>query len=92
MDVGEADLMESDGMTPSWGGIESFLGLFFYYQHFIPDRSAKSKPLFILLSGRQEQRKTMRGMKSKERLSARPVLIASNWTTVCKELFQTLKN
>lgn len=92
MDVGEADLMESDGVTPSWRKIKSFLGLVFYYQHFIPDCSAKAKPLFRLISGRQVQHKTMRGKKVKKHSSAPPVLIASDWTAACKESFQTLKD
>lgn len=92
MDVGETDLMESDGVTPSWKKIKSFLGLVFYYQHFIADCSAKAKPLFRLLSGGQVQEKTKRGRRVKKPLSSPPVLMASDWTAVCKESFRTLKN
>lgn len=31
MHVKEADLMESDGVTPSWVKIRSFLGMVLYY-------------------------------------------------------------
>lgn len=92
VDVGEADLMESDGVTPSWRKIKSFVGLLFYYQHFIADCSTKVKPLFRLLSGRQVPHKIIKGRKVKKRSSAPPMLMASDWTAACNESFQTLKS
>ncbi len=40
--VGEAELMESDGVMSSWRKIRSFLGMVLSYQHFIIDCSAKT--------------------------------------------------
>ena len=91
-DVGEIELMESDGVTPSWKKIRSFLGMVFYYQHFIADCSAKAKPLFRLISGRQVQPQVKNGRKAKKKLSAPPALAPGDWTGACQESFQTLKN
>uniref|UniRef100_A0A3Q1FAW3 Gypsy retrotransposon integrase-like protein 1 n=1 Tax=Acanthochromis polyacanthus TaxID=80966 RepID=A0A3Q1FAW3_9TELE len=91
-DVGETELMESDGVTPSWRKIRSFLGMIFYYQHFIADCSAKAKPLFRLISGRQAQPHVRKGRRSKKKSSAPPALRPSDWTAACRESFQALKN
>uniref|UniRef100_A0A8C5H551 Gypsy retrotransposon integrase-like protein 1 n=1 Tax=Gouania willdenowi TaxID=441366 RepID=A0A8C5H551_GOUWI len=91
MDVGEADLMEGDGTTPSWKKIKSFLGMVFYYQHFIADCSAKAKPLFRLLSGQQVKSTNMRGRKPKKRSPTAPALTPSDWTAACRDSFQALK-
>jgi hypothetical protein len=91
-DVGEAELMENDGVTPSWKKIRSFLGMVFYYQHFIPDCSAKAKPLFRLISGRQVQSQAKKRGKFKKKSSAPPAIIPSDWTDACQKSFQTLKS
>ncbi len=91
--IKEADSMEDDGVTPSWRKLKSFVGMVFYYQHFIKDCSAKAKPLFGLLSKRQlegEKKKGMRGRKPK-RKSSPSVLIPYDWTPACHESFEKLK-
>ncbi|CAI5660541.1 unnamed protein product [Oreochromis niloticus] len=72
--IREEQLMESDGVTPSQKKIRSFLGMILYYQHFIPDCSAKAKPLFRLLSGRQANPRGRKGRMPKKQLSAKPSL------------------
>uniref|UniRef100_A0A669CFT2 ribonuclease H n=1 Tax=Oreochromis niloticus TaxID=8128 RepID=A0A669CFT2_ORENI len=89
--IREEQLMESDGVTPSQKKIRSFLGMILYYQHFIPDCSAKAKPLFRLLSGRQANPRGRKGRMPKKQLSAKPSLKQSDWTSACRTSFQTLK-
>lgn len=45
--ISKADLMEDDGCTPSVRRIKSYLGMVFFYQHFIPNCSSIAKPLFL---------------------------------------------
>lgn len=89
--IREEQLMESDGVTPSQKKIRSFLGMILYYQHFIPDCSAKAKPLFRLLSGRQAIPHGRKGKKLRKQPSAKPSLTPSDWTSACRTSFQTLK-
>ena len=91
-DVGESELMESDGVTPSWKKIRSFLGMVFYYQHFIADCSAKAKPLFRLISGHQVQSQAKKRAKFKRKSSAPLAMTPSDWTAACKESFRILKD
>lgn len=46
------DLMEDDGFSPSVQRIKSFLGMVFYYQHFIPDGSSTENCLLSQLGKR----------------------------------------
>ncbi|KAI3369532.1 hypothetical protein L3Q82_007742 [Scortum barcoo] len=53
------DLMEDDSRhTPSVRRVKSFLGMIFYYQHFIPNCSSIAKPLFALTAGQKRRGKT----------------------------------
>lgn len=81
-----ADLMESDGVTPSQQRVRSFLGIVNYYQHFVPRYSAIAKPLFDLLKGAQWKRG-----KRKRKLSGRK-LCASDWTSEQERAFVILKS
>lgn len=53
----ERDLMEDDSCTPSVRRVKSFLGMVFYYQHFIPPCSSIAKPLFTLTAGQKRRGK-----------------------------------
>lgn len=57
------DLMENDGCTPSVKRIKSFLGMVFYYQHFIPSCSSIAKPLFALNAGQKRRGKLAKDKK-----------------------------
>ncbi len=82
------DLMDNDGCTPSVKRIKSFLGMVFYYQHFIPNCSSISKPLFGLTAGQKR-----RGKLSKDRKfqGTYRKLGPSDWTTECQVAFDQLK-
>lgn len=83
-----ADLMEPDGVTPSQSRIRSFLGMVNYYQHFIPNYSSTARPLFDLLSGAKQKRRTK--LLSKRKLQLRK-LIPSDWTKEHESAFENLK-
>lgn len=51
------DLMVNDGCTPFVRRIKYYLGMVFYYQHFIPNSSCISKPLFRLTAGQKRKGK-----------------------------------
>ena len=53
--MSRSDLMEDDGCTPSVRRIKSFLGMVFFYQHFIPNCSSIAKPLFALTAGQKRR-------------------------------------
>lgn len=89
-DVQTVDLMETDGVTPSQKEIRSFLGMVLYYQHFIPNCSAKAKPLFTLLSG-GSQKKVNRKRICMEKPHAVVKLSPGSWTSECQTSFGTLK-
>uniref|UniRef100_H3AC60 Gypsy retrotransposon integrase-like protein 1 n=1 Tax=Latimeria chalumnae TaxID=7897 RepID=H3AC60_LATCH len=55
VNIKEKDLMEDDDCTPSLQKLKSFLGMVLYYQHFIPDCSAITKPLFSLTAGQKHR-------------------------------------
>ncbi|KAL4009395.1 hypothetical protein ACER0C_003247 [Sarotherodon galilaeus] len=57
----KAELMEDDGCTPSVKRIKSFLGMIFYYQHFIPSCSSMAKPLFALTAGQKRRGRVKTG-------------------------------
>lgn len=82
------DLMEVDGCTPSVRRIKSFLGMVFYYQHFIPKCSAIAKPLFASTSGQKR-----RGMSAKDKRSQGGYrkLAPADWTVGCQNAFEQLK-
>lgn len=81
-------LMEHDGCTPSVRKIKSFLGMVFYYQHFIPNCSAIAKPLFALTAGQKR-----RGHLTKERKfqGVYRKLTPADWTEQCNNAFEKLK-
>ena len=87
--VTSADLMETDGMTPSARRVRSFLGMINYYQHFVPNYSAVAKPLFSLLTG--QKRKCKGNRKLKQRSQNRK-LSASDWTHDMEQAFRKLKS
>lgn len=84
----KVDLMEDDGCTPSVKRIKSFLGMVFYYQHFIPNCSSLAKPLFSLTSGQKR--------RGRVKLNSNPgsyrKLKPSDWTNECEESLSKLKN
>lgn len=90
-DVQEANLMESDGETPSAKKIRSFLVMVFYYHHFIEVCSAKAEPLFSLVAEPATPHKRGRGHKPKfKRGHVR--LSPADWTVECREAFKTWKH
>lgn len=62
----KAELMEDDGCTPSVKRIKSFLGMIFYYQHFIPSCSSMAKPLFALTAGQKRRGRVKTGINATE--------------------------
>uniref|UniRef100_A0A3B1J038 ribonuclease H n=1 Tax=Astyanax mexicanus TaxID=7994 RepID=A0A3B1J038_ASTMX len=82
------NLMEPDGCTPSVRRIRSFLGMVFYYQHFIPNCSSLAKPLFALTSGQKRRKKADRTGKAPGTFRK---LKSSDWSTDCDEAFNSLK-
>lgn len=81
------DLMESDRRTPSVRRIKSFLGMVFYYQHFIRNCSAIAKPLFALTAGQKRRGKSM---KDKKFQGAFRKLTPADWTVECQDTFSSL--
>lgn len=59
--VSEADLMMSDGVTPSQQKIKSFIGMVMYYQKFIPNCSSVAKPLFNLTAAPKGKKNISKG-------------------------------
>lgn len=82
------DLMENDGCTPSVKRIESFLGMVFYYQHFIPSCSSIAKPLFALTAGQKRRGKLA---KDKKNQGTYRKLTTADWTAECEASFNHLK-
>lgn len=81
------DLMEDDGRTPSAKRIKSFLGMVFYYQHFIPSCSSVAKPLFALTAGQKRKGKTKMTTNAGSYRKLKP----SDWTKECETAFLSLK-
>lgn len=84
------DLMEDDGITPSVRRVKSFLGMVFYYQHFIPDCSALAKPLFGLTAGQKKKRGKYPRLKAADGTFRK--LTSQDWTVECVESFCKLKD
>lgn len=82
------DLMEEDECTPSLRRIKSFLGMVFYYQHFIPNCSAIAKPLFALTAGQKRRGKSVKNWKS---VGAFRKLTPADWSAECGKAFDLLK-
>ncbi|KAL2087418.1 hypothetical protein ACEWY4_016246 [Coilia grayii] len=82
------DLMDNDGRTPSVKRIKSFLGMVFYYQHFIPHCSSIARPLFALTGG-QKRRGKLAKVKRSQGVYRR--LTPDDWTDECFTAFTTLK-
>jgi len=87
-DMKVQDLMEDDGYTPSVRRIKSFLGMVFYYQHFIPNCSAIAKPLFALTAGQKRRGKSAKNRKSQ---GVYRKLTLADWTVGCGNAFDQLK-
>lgn len=81
------DLMEEDGCTPSVRRIKSFLGMIFYYQHFIPNCSAIAKPLFTLTAGQKRRGK----VKPEKQAGSFRKLKRTDWTNECDSSLNSLK-
>lgn len=85
--MSKADLMEDDGCTPSVRRIKSFLGMVFYYQHFIPNCSSIAKPLFALTAGQKRRGKVRTNSNTGSYRKLRP----SDWTDECDAALCNLK-
>lgn len=83
----KSDLMEDDGCTPSVRRIKSFLGMVFFYQHFIPNCSSIAKPLFALTAGKKRRGKK----KVNEKAGTFRKLKPGDWTPECDTAFVGLK-
>ena len=81
-------LMEDDGCTPSVRRVKSFLGMIFYYQHFIPNCSSIAKPLFALTAG---QKRRGRVGKSNQKPGVFRKLKPADWTADCDSSFLSLR-
>lgn len=85
--MSKADLMEDNGCTPSVKRIKSFLGMVFYYQHFIPNCSSMAKPLFALTAGQKRRGKVKPNLNAGSYRRLRP----SDWTDECDAALCSLK-
>ena len=85
--MSKADLMEDNGCTPSVRRIRSFLGMVFYYQHYIPNSSSIAKPLFGLSAGQKRRGK----VKLKEKAGTYRKLKPDDWTPECDIALVSLK-
>lgn len=83
----KAELMEDDGCTPSVKRIKSFLGMIFYYQHFIPSCSSMAKPLFALTAGQKRRGRVKTGTNAGVYRKLKP----SDWTDECDAALSNLK-
>lgn len=86
--ISKADLMEDDGCMPSVKRIKSFLGMVFYYQHFIPNCSSIAKPLFALTAGQNRRGKVRMNFNAGSYRKLRP----SDWTDECDVALCDLKD
>lgn len=86
--MSKRDLMEEDSCTPSVQRVKSFLGMVFYYQHFIPNCSSIAKPLFALTAG---QKRKGRVRKSNQNSGIFRKLRSTDWTDECDSAFLCLK-
>lgn len=86
--MSKTDLMEDDGCTPSVRRIKSYLGMVFFYQHFIPNCPSIAKPLFALTAGQKRRGRKKINVKSGTFRKLRPV----DWTPECDTAFVSLKD
>lgn len=82
------DLMEDDGCTPSVKRIKSFLGMVFYYQHFIPHCSSVARPLFALTAGQKRRGKSAIVKKAQ---GVYRKLTPADWSDECQTAFDKLR-
>ena len=85
--MSRSDLMEDDGCTPSVRRIKSFLGMVFFYQHFIPNCSSIAKPLFALTAGQKRRGRKKVNVKAGTFRKLKP----DDWTPECDITFAGLK-
>lgn len=85
--MSKTDLMEDDGCTPSAKRIKSFLGMVFYYQHFIANCSSIAKPLFALTAGQKKRGR----VKIDFNAGSYRKLKSSDWTDECDKALSKLK-
>lgn len=83
--MSKTDLMEYDGCTPSVPRIRSYLGMVFFYQHFIPNCSSIAKPLFALTAGQKRRGRKKINVKFRK-------LTPYDWTPECDTAFISLKD
>lgn len=83
-----ADLMKPNVATPSQSRVRSFLGMINYYQHFIPNYSSIARPLFDLLTGAKQKRKSK--LPTKRKLQLRK-LTPADWTEEHQGAFEKFK-
>ena len=86
--MSKTDLMEEGGCTPSVKRIKSFLGMVFYYQHFIPNCSSIAKPLFALTAGQKRRGKVRMNSNAGSYRKLKP----SDWTDECEAALCNLKD
>ncbi|KAI4812430.1 hypothetical protein KUCAC02_023818 [Chaenocephalus aceratus] len=86
--MSKLDLMEDDGCTPSVKRIKSFLGMVFYYQHFISNCSAMAKPLFALTAGQKRRGRVKLNSNTGSFRKLKP----SDWTEECDAALCNLKD
>lgn len=86
--MSKADLMEDNGCTPAVKRIKSFLGMVFYYQHFIPNCSSVAKPLFALTAGQKRRGKVRKSSNAGSYRKLKP----SDWTEDCDTALSKLKD
>ncbi len=79
----EKDLMMEDGCTPSPRKLRSVPGMFKYYKQFIEIFTILARPLYKLTSGPKSKPRSQHPKWHK--------LSPANWTMVCQEAFQSLK-
>ena len=85
--MSKKDLMEDDGCTPSVHRVKSFLGMVFYYQHFIPNCSSIAKPLFTLTAG---QKRRGKAGKYSQNPGVYRKLKPADWTPDCDSALASL--
>ena len=84
--MSRSDLMEDDGCTPSVRRIKSFLGMVFFYQHFIPNCSSIAKPLFALTAGQKRRGRKKVNVKARTFRKLKP----DDWIPECDIAFAGL--
>lgn len=80
--------LEDDRCTPSVRRIKSYLGMVFFYQHFIPNCSSIAKLLFALTAGQKRRGRKTANVKAETFRKLSP----DYWTSECDIAFLSLKD